>query len=243
VRWLIGGLILAAVAVLLGRVLNMGAKRWTQAGGLGSLGGDLCAIYQPVAQEIETHTTILGITLNDAFGEREANRHEMAWHVVRLAMGEWERLTELIVGLQSVLSKFLPATNGIVPVRRVAVSHFKSRAVIDNVGLYEFLDQILFNSKRRFALQLRLLFRATAVLSKEFKRACREGALTRDSSEELWTRLDYNFHDFDLIAKETLLAFRTLLLCQSPEGVQELALNLQNLLERGMRVSVSPSDR
>jgi len=142
-----------------------------------------------------------------------------------------------------VLSKFLPATNGIVPVRRVAVGHFKSRAVMDNAGLYEFLDQLLFNSKSRFALQLRLLFRASAILSKEFKRACREGALTLDSSEELWTRLDYYFHDFDLIVKETLLAFRTLLACQSPERALELALDLQALLERGVRVSVSPSNQ
>jgi len=238
-----GGLILAAVAMLLRRILHLGAKAGSRAGGRGSLREDLQAIYQPLAQEIEAQTTILGITLNEAFGEREATRHEMAWHVVRLARGEWERLTELVVGLQSVLTKFLPASNGIVPARRVATRHFKSRVVIDNVGLYEFLDQILFSSKRRFALQLRFLFRASALLSKDFKRACREGAITLDSSEELWTQLDYYFHDFDLIAKETLLAFRTLLACQSPEGAQELNLDLQILLERGMRVSVSPSNQ
>ena len=146
-RWLIGGLILAAVGLLLRRILHMGATGKAQGGGLGSLRGDLARHLPTFAQEIETHTAILGITLNDAFGEREADRHEMAWHVVRLAVGEWERLTELVVGLQSLLSKFLPATNGIVPVRRVAAGHFKSRAVIDNVGLYEFLDQVLFSSK------------------------------------------------------------------------------------------------
>ena len=242
-KWLIASLILAGVAALLRHILHMGAKEKAQVGGLGSLRADLRTIYQPVAQEIEAQTTILGITLNDAFGEREADRHEMAWHVVHLAMGEWERLTELVVGLQNVLSKFLPITNGIVPVRRVAVDHFKSRAVKDHVGLYEFLDQVLFNSKHRFALQLRLLFRASAILGKEFKHACREGERSLDSSEELWNRLDYYFHDFDLIAKETLLAFRTLLACQSPEGLQEIALDLQSLLERSTRVSVSPSNQ
>ena len=241
--WLIGGLILAAVAVLLRRILHMGARGEAQAGGSGSLHGGLRAIYEPLAQEIEAHTAILGITLNDAFGERDANRHEIAWQFVRLAVGEWDRLTELLAGLQNVLAKFLPATMGIVPVRHVAVRHFKSRVVIDNVGLYEFLDQILFSSKRRYALQLRLLYRSSVILSKEFRRACREGEHTLDSTEELWTQLDYYFHDFDLIAKETLLAFRTLLSCQSPEGAQELALDLQNLLERGTRVSVSPSSQ
>jgi len=242
-QWVIGGLTLAAVALLLRRMLHMGAPGKTQMGGLVPLRADLDAIYQPLAQEMEAHTTILGITLNDAFGEREADRREMAWHVVRLAMGEWERLTELLVGLQNVLFKFLPATNGIVPVRRIATGHFKSRAVMDNVGLYEFLDQVLFKSKHRYALQVRLLLRSTAILSKEFRHVCREGERSLDTSEELWTQLDYYFHDFDLITKETLLAFRTLLACQSPEGAQELALDLQVLLERGMRVSVSPSNQ
>jgi hypothetical protein len=160
---------------------------------------------------------------------------------VQLARGEWDRLAELVVGLLGVLNKYLPATSGIVPLHRVAVPHFKSRAVMDYVRLYEFLDQIHFNSKRRFALQLRFLLRACAILSKEFKRTCREGALTLDSSDELWARLDYYFHDFDLIAKETLLALRTLLACQTPEQAQVLALDVHALLERGMRVFVSPS--
>jgi hypothetical protein len=242
-RWLIAGLTLAAVALLLRRVLQMGAAEKPLGRFLGSMREDLHALYLPVAQEIETQTAILGITLNDAFGEREAGRHEMSWRVVRLAMGEWERLTALVAGLQNVLAKFLPATNGVVIVRRVAVGHFKSRAVIDNVALYEFLDQVLFSSKRRFALQLRLLFRTSALLSKEFHRACRDGERTLDSSNELWTRLDYHFHDFDLIAKETLLAFRTLLACQTPARAQELAAELQNLLCRGTRVSVFLSNQ
>ncbi len=238
-----GGMTLAAVAMLMRRILQMDVAGKAQVGRLASLPGALQAVYQPLAQEIEAQTAILGITLNDAFGEREAGRHEMAWNVVRLTIGEWERLAELVLGLQNVLSKFLDATDGIVPVRRVAAGRFKSRVVMDNVRLYEFLDQILFRSKRRFALQLRLLFRASTLLRKDFKHACREGALTLDSSAELWTQLDYYFHDFDLIAKETLLAFRTLLACQSPERVQELALDLQTLLERGTRVSVSLSNQ
>jgi hypothetical protein len=236
-RWLIAGLILATVGFILRRILRMDATEKTPGKVLGSMCRDLHTLYLPVAQEIETQTTILGITLNDAFGERDAGRHEMSWRVVRLAMGEWERLTALVAGLQTVLAKFLPTTDGVVVVRRVATNHFKSRSVIDNVALYEFLDQVLFSSKRRFALQLRLLFRTSALLSKEFHRTCRDGERTLDSSNELWTRLDYHFHDFDLIAKETLLAFRTLLACQTPAKAQEISDELQDLLSRSTRVS------
>lgn len=239
--WLVGGLTLVAVAFLLRRILHMDGKEDARGGRLGALRGGLYTIYQPVAQEVETQTAILGVTLNEAFDERETARHEMAWHIVRLAEREWERLAELVAGLQGVLAKYLPATQGVVIVRRVAVGHFKSRTVIDNVALYEFLDQVLFSSKGRFALQLRLLFRTSALLNKEFRRTCREGERTLDYSDELWTRLDYHFHDFDLIAKETLLAFHTLLACQSPEGEQALATEVESLLERSRRVLLSPT--
>ncbi len=239
-QWFIGGLVLAVVAGLLRRILRMGSMDKASRSSVAPLREELNAVYHPFAHAIETHTTILGITLNDAFGERDAARHEMAWNALRLARGEWERLRELVVGLLNILSKFVPSANVVVPVRRVAAGHFKSRAVRDNLGLYEFLDQIVFGSKPRFILRLRLLIRSCASLSKEFKRVCNEGALTFDSSDELWKRLDYEFHDFDLIAKETLIAFRTLLVCLSAEQSQELALDLQVLLERGMRVFVSP---
>jgi hypothetical protein len=243
VQWLIGGLVLLAVGILLRRLLRMGTSAKPRVGGAVPLGIELHAIYHPVAQEIEAHATILGITLNDAFGEREANRPEMAWREVRLAVGEWERLMAMVVGLQNALAKYLPTTDLVVPVRRVVAGNFKSRPVIDYVGLYEFLDQVLFSSKQRFALQLRALYRTSALLTKEFHHAFREGELALDCSAEVWNRLDFYFHDFDLIAKETLLAFRALLACQSPEGVQALAADLQPLLERGVRVSVPVTDQ
>lgn len=242
-KWVMGWTILVVTGILLRRLLHMGAAARSSSTGIGSLRPDLQAVYGPLALEIEAHTTILGITLNDAFGERRAARHEMAWHVVRLAVGEWVRLAGLVLGVQSILMKFLGSTNGVVPLRRVSSSHFKSREAIDHVRFYEFLDQVLFSSRRRFSVQLRLLTGATSLLSKEFRRVCREGERSLDASDELWSRLDYYFHDFDLISKETLLALRTVLTCQSHAGVQELALDLQALLERGVRVSVSPSNQ
>lgn len=237
-QWFLGLVVLTAFGLLLRRALRMDAGGPRAVDRRPRLRPELEAMYQPVAHELETQAAILGITLNDAFSERKARRLEMAWHVVQLALGEWERLAELAAGLQSALARFLPSTQGVVVARRIAVGLFKSRIVMDNVALYEFLDQILFSSKRRFALQLRLLFRTSALLSKEFRRTCREGERSLDCTDELWTRLDHYFHDFDLILKETLLAFRTLLVCQKLEDAQELAMQVQELLERGTRASI-----
>jgi hypothetical protein len=241
--WLVSGLILALVALLLRRILHMGGKHESGGNGLRSLRGELATIYETVAQEIETQTGILGVTLNEAFAEREAAHPEMAWHVVRLAMGQWERVAELIASLQAVLARVMTTTPSVVVVRRVAVGHFKSRAVIDNIAVYELLDQLLFSSKGRFALQLRFLRRASTLIKKEFRRSCWEGERTLDQSNELWTRLDYYFHDFDLIAKETLLAFRSLLTCQSREGAEALFTEVQSILQQGPHASLSSSNQ
>ncbi len=236
---LIALLILAAVALLLRKVLHMDVDEGSEHNLLGSLSRDLHPLYSPLAQEIETQITILGITLNDAFGEREAGQHELSWHVIRLTRGEWDRLGDLVTGLQGVLAKFLPLTHEIAILRRIAIGNFKSRTMRDHVRMYEFLDQLTFSSKRRFGLQLRLLSRSRELLNNEFQRTSREGARSLDSSIEMWTRLDFLFHDFDLISKETLLAFRTMLACQTPERAQELAAELQELLRSSSRVAVT----
>jgi hypothetical protein len=239
-QWLLGLAVIAAGAVLLRRLLQWGAARKAQGGGRGPLRGDLPRIYNLLAQEIETRMTILGLTFKEACGEREANRQQMAWLTMGSAQRGWEDVTVLVAGLLSALDKSLGATSGIVSARRVAVERFKSRTVVDCVPLYKFLDEILLRSERRFALQLHFLLQALTLLSKDVKHSCCEGARTLDSSDELWTRLDYYFHDLDLIAKETLLALRTFLACQSPERAHELALDLHSVLERGRRVSVQP---
>jgi len=240
-KWFVGVVILATVGVMLRRLLRLDTGTPTVRASLLALPPELQTLYTPLAQEIETHTAIVGISLNDAFGERQANRLGMARRMVRLALGEWDRLAELLAGLQTALSRFLPASPRIVPIRRVSVSNFRSRGARDGAGLYEFLDQIFFSSKSRYSLRLRLLFRISSLVRLEFKRACREVETSFEPSDQLWASLDYYSHDFDLAAKETLLAFRALLLSLPPEAASALADEVRQAFERGVRVSVSAS--
>ena len=142
-QWLFGSFILWTVAVLVRRLLHMDVDEASRHKLVGSLSQELQQIYSPIAQEIETQIAILGVTLNDAFGEREAGRDEMSWHVIRLARGDWERLKGLVTSLQDVLARFLPATREVTILRRIALRNFKSQVVRDRVPVYEFLDQLV----------------------------------------------------------------------------------------------------
>jgi hypothetical protein len=238
-HWFLGASVLVTIGALLRHVLGLNTPRSPQFKGLVALRPELYAVYHPVAREMETHAAILGISLNDAFEERDSNRHEISWRLVRLSLGEWNRLSDLLIGLLRTLSNYLPRATAVVPVRRMIPENFNSRDVIDHVRLYEFLDQLVFSSKRRFLLQLRLLLRATATLTGEFRRTCRYGEQTLDPSSEVWSRLDVYFHDFDLIAKETLLCLRALLACLPPDTCQDLSADLQALLHQVTRVAVT----
>src|SRR5574337_2157815 len=151
-KWALGAFILVGVAMVLRRVLQIGTPPGQRTGGMKPLHPDLQAVYQPVALEVETQATILGISLNDAFEERDANRDDVAWHMVRLSAGEWDRLATILAALLSALSKNLAGARVVVPAHSILAERFKSQVMIDFVRMHELLDQLVFRPKLRFQL-------------------------------------------------------------------------------------------
>lgn len=237
--WVLGASALLTLGAFLRQLLGLNHRPPAPSKGRVRLRPELDVAYQAIEQEIETHTAILGISLNDAFEERDSNRHEISWRLVRLSVGEWKRLSDLLIELLHSLSKYLPRATGVVAARRMVPGNFKSPDMVDHVRLYEFLEQLVFSSKLRFVLQLRLLQKATATLTAEFRRTCRYGEQTHDPSPEVWSRLDVYFHDFDVIAKETLLALRALLACLPDAALQELRVDIQVLPQQVSRAVTS----
>jgi hypothetical protein len=234
-KWLMGALILGGVGILLRRLLRLDEGRSQSAGRLPALSEDRATVYQPVVQEIETQAAILGISLNDAFEERDAGNPDIAWRLVRLSVSEWDRLADIVTLLLSHMTKHLGAAKIVVPTRNMGAHHFRSRVMIDYVRMHELLDQLVFQSRLRFQLHLRVLRRAVGTLSGEFRRSYRYAERTGDCPPELWTRFDLYFHDFDLVAKETLLAFRALLACLPPSALPSFSADLKAILRRGVR--------
>lgn len=234
-HWVYGLSILMLVGGALRFLLRLDASSNPHPKGVSPLSPERDAIYQPVAQELETHAAMLAISLNDAFAERNAQRDEIAWRLVRLSVSEWSRLAEILGALLNAMSKYTARLEGVVPIHSIVARRFKSRLMIDYVRLHELLDQIVFRSKRRFQLQIRLLRRSGETLTAEIRRTYRYLDRTGDDSEEVWKRLDLYFHDFDLVNKEALLAFRAFLACLPQPLLIELAAELKAVLEHGVR--------
>ena len=240
--WALGLLMLAGTGYLLRRVLRMGSRAAGHQAGLPPLHPQLQSVYYPMAREVETCATILGITLNDAFEERSACHHDMAWRMVGLSAREWDHLAEIVKALLNTLGKYAANATVVVPARRLARKRFKSRVMIDFLRMPELLDLVVLRSRLRFQLQIRFLRRSAEVLTVAFRDTYRYMERTGDQSPEFWTRLDVYSYDFDLIAKETLLAFRALLICLSPQDLPNLSGELTRLLHEGVSKRPVPAN-
>jgi len=227
-KWCIAAAVLLLLGAILRRLFFQDARAPEKTTGLLVLSPESQAVYQLVSQAVETEATILGVSLNDAFEERDLQRHDIAWRLVQLSGREWEKLEVTLRALYEIISARLPLAQGVVSLRSVTASHFCAPSMGELVRMHELLDQLVFSSRLRFQLQIRLLRRATEILSTEFRKTCRYAEHTNDRSPEVWNRLDLYFHDFDLISKKALVALRTLLLCLPPEGVSDLLASIRD---------------
>jgi hypothetical protein len=234
-HWVAGILILGVVGFLLRRLLGMKLPDQRPYAGLVPLGQERQAVYEALGPEVEARTAILGISLNDAFEERDVGRHEMAWRMVLLSASAWDGMAKIVAGLLDALAKHLPEAQVVVTPRSIHAHRFKSKPMVDYVRMHELLDQLVFSSRRRYQLQLRLLRRASEIVTGEFRRTCRQAERADDQSAEVWNQIDLYFHDFDLIAKEALLAFRALLACLPLSVLPKFSHDLNALLHRRVR--------
>jgi hypothetical protein len=230
---LAGGLILLMVGLGLRRLLRIGSR-----GGAGhatSLNPGQLALYTSFSNEVETQVAIISVSLNEAFEERDSGRHEIAWHLVKISVGEWRRVAEILTALLDAIQRNLPKAQAVIPYRGMVARRFQSRTMVDFLRMYEFLDQLLFRSRARFHLQVHMLRKAAATLTREFTRTYEYGERTDDRPPELWQRLDIYSHDFDLVNKEALMAFRAFLVCLSAPCLERFAAELGAVLRREAR--------
>ena len=233
--WAIGALVLIIVGAALSRILRPSPQSTVRSKALAPLGADRGSIYQPIAMEIETQAAILGISLNDAFEERDSGHYEIAWRLVDLSAGEWDRLEEILTDLLRTVTSHMPSAHEVVPTRSMVANRFKSGAMIDYVRLHEVLDQLVFGSRLRFQLHVRVLRKAAETLTTEFHRTFGQAERAGECPEELWKRFDLYFHDFDLVAKEALLAFHAFLLFLPDSALADIAADLDRVVTHRVR--------
>lgn len=235
-QWVVGALVLVVVGVVLRRLLNLDSEPQGSFDGLARIGQLRESVYKPVERELETRSAIVAISLNEAFEERDSGRSDIAWRLVRLSAAEWTRLAEVTANLLALMARYMPLARVVVPVRSLATHRFKSQIMIDQVRMHDVLNQLVFRSKLRYQLQVRILRRCVDSLTEEFLRQCRSAAENEsERTPEVWSSLDFQYHDFDLVTKEVLLALRAFLVCLQDSDLKEFVSELPAVLPQAAR--------
>jgi len=202
--WVMGGAILWGVGILLRRVLGLGGT--TPRRSSACLNPEQESFCEAMANEIESQSLILSVSLNEALEELEAGNIENASELLDLAEAQWLRLGEILSAVLRNVTEYLPLAHIVIPVRAIVPGQFRSHVMVDYLRLHELVDQFLFRTKLRFHLQIRILRQAVEILTADFHRAQAKKNLGGRLFQNLRDRLDRDYHDFDLIAKKTILA-------------------------------------
>ena len=235
--WVLEVGILLVVAVVLRRTLHMGRNSAPQGAAPHFRRPNNSPLCSPLASEIEAHTTILGVLLNDAIDEQNFGHPDIARRMLSVFDSERERLVELIVNLQNLSLKYLPTAQYPIDARTLNARSFRSQPVSEFLRRHGGLEQFVFRSKLRFQLQLRLLRRVTAVLNESFEEVKHDAGSNSKLFEWALTQLDLYFHDLDMLTKETLLGFNAELACLSDAALEDMATELSALTSRNSVVS------
>ncbi len=236
--WVLESGILVVVAVLLRRMLHMGRDSAPQRAPLHRLKRNASPVYGSIASEIEAHTTILGVLLNDTIEEQDSGDPAIARRMLGLFGSEWERAVELILNLQDISLKYFPMVQSPIESRNLDARLFQSQAMREFLSRLGVLDQFVFRSKLRFQLHLRLLHRATTLLNENFAEAKSDAGRTSRFFAWTLTQADLYFHDLDLLAKETLLGFNAELAYLPDAALKEIAAELAVLTRNSVLSSV-----
>ena len=230
--WLLGGMVLLLVGVAMRRLLGLSGPGRLRRVRLDAVCERLC---KAVMLELDARSAMLAIFLNDAIEQGELGNPELAVRLLELTLSEWNSLADDLLSILEVINFSLPQARVTLPVRNIEPSNFKSEVMADYVRLHEWVDQFLFRTKLRFHLQIRVLRHAVETLTSDFRQAQPPLQPVDVAAGRPWNRLDRDYHDFDLVSKETVLALRNLVGCLPEDAITEVAARLHPLLQRGVR--------
>lgn len=223
--------VLAAIGVVTRRLLGLSGRHPNPHLPLPGAHGRL---YQSVKLELDAQSAILAVSLNEAMEASACGEHELAWSTLHLmSTAQWTRQADTLELLVRAMRRHLPLARVTLTSRTLIPEFFKSDAMQGYLALHDGVDQFVFRSKPRFSLHLRTLEEALGRLTSDFLEAQPGPLLEPDS--DLWTRLDHDFHDFDLLTKETVLAAKSFIGCLSSASLESFAAEVRPTLLQGVR--------
>lgn len=208
--WVLAVVALLLVAYVCRRILRLDqppARAWRPA----ALPLNRFQIYRTAAQEVETQTGMLSVTLNEALGDYGAGNGANAVAHMLLAVQQWDLLAQLVSSVLKTVTENMPQVGTMASYREINPACFQSRAMADLMKSGGKLHQFIYHSKGRFDFRVQLIRSSLETLTEEFRSTFGLADPAPQFPASKWRDIDPTHHDYDLIAKEALLAVRDFL--------------------------------
>ncbi len=241
--WVIEFGSLLVVAFVLRRVLHMGQKAPSQESGPRFRRPRNNPACLPLASEIEAHTAILGVVLNDVIAEQGSGHREACRTMLNLFDSERERLVDLVISVQNLSLKYIPSVQYPLEPRKLDPGAFLSKPVSEFIAGHVMLEEFVFRSKLRFQLHLRLLRRASALLNESFEVIRHDLSADSILFDCALPQIDVLFHDLDRLTKETLLGFSAELAGLPDQEKKAMVAEVSVLTSRNSVLSTASAQR
>ncbi len=233
--WVLGVVILAFSGFMLRRLLYSGGESSPVLSPMDPLGPCRETFYRSVAQEVETRIGILAVSLNEVLEQDDRGRADLASRLLSLVGSEWRHLDELVLSLQDLMLKYSPLLTYAVPVRSASPRHFRSSVLQSHIGTLDELSQFVFRPRLRFHIHVGVLRSAGRTLTEEFSDSVARAQTAPSVIRRSRSLLDLSFHDYDLIAKDSLLALRMALAALPDELLSDFGAELKTAARREAR--------
>lgn len=240
--WVLAVSALLLVAYVCRRILRLDqppARSWRPA----ALPLNRFQIYRTAAQEVETQTGMLSVTLNEALGDYGAGNGANAVAHMMLAIEQWDLLAQLVGSVLKTVTENMPQVGTMASYREINPASFKSRPMTELMRSGGKLHEFIFHSKGRFDFRVQLIRSSLETLTSEFRSTFAPAESDAQFPVAKWRDIDPTHHDYDLIAKEALLAVRDFLGALPEAAIPGFGVEITRVVSLHSVRSMPPSSR
>jgi hypothetical protein len=180
-------------------------------------------IFQKASLEIEGHTAIVGLTMNEAMEVRQLGDLDEAIRFLNVGGDVIERFTPNLLGLLSIMTKFTRMVSAIAPINPLVPGDFHLSELTSLAHLHRILHHMLASAKQRFRLKLYVLGKALSITSHYLTKSIRNVVTHRSSDDREWEEILGVQQDFQKLSNESVRSFRVLLEALSCDAARELS--------------------
>ena len=183
-------------------------------------------LFDIARQEIETHSLMLDVTLNEALSVKQLGDMDEAIRFLNVGSDIIQKFTPNLLSLLAVMAKFSRMVSAISPIEPLIPKNFHLAELISLAHLHRIMNQVIVSAKQRFRLRIYMLGKGLSIASHYLISKIKDVVLRKSQEEKEWRQIVEIEQDFNTLSNESLRSFRALLEVLSGEDARKLSRDL-----------------